>query len=312
MSKLAIAIHGGAGTILKSSMTPEKEAAYTGALKASLDAGYEALEAGKTALDAVEAAVRVLEDSPLFNAGKGSVFTAKGSHEMDASIMEGHTQNAGAVSLISGIKNPISLARLVMEKSGHVFLGGEGAEQWAKEMGCEFAPAEYFHDDFRYDQWQAVKDSDSYQLDHAKKPLGDEKFGTVGAVALDAHGNIAAATSTGGMTNKKFGRVGDSPMIGSGTYANNDTCAVSCTGSGEFFIRGVVAYDVSCLMEHKELDLQTAADEVVNHRLLRINGDGGLIAVDTQGNIAMPFNTEGMYRASKTSDGDEVIAIYGG
>ncbi|WP_040249862.1 isoaspartyl peptidase/L-asparaginase family protein [Psychroserpens mesophilus] len=308
MNTLSIAIHGGAGTLVKGMMTPELEARYKNDLKLALDKGYAILEAGGTAIDAVEVAVKVLEDSPLFNAGKGSVFTATESHEMDASIMDGNTLNAGAVSLITGIKNPISLARDVMEKSEHVFLAGEGAMQFAKELDYTIENDTYFYDDFRHQQWLEIKDTDRFQLDHAKKK--DSKFGTVGAVACDQDGNIAAATSTGGMTNKKWGRVGDSPMIGAGNYANNKTCAISCTGSGEFFIRGVVAYDVSCLMEHKNMSLKAASEEVIHKRILDIGGDGGLIAVDTKGNIAMPFNTEGMYRASKTSEGEEDISIY--
>lgn len=308
MKNIAIAIHGGAGTILKSSMTTEKEAAYKAALKESIRIGYTELENGKTSLDAVEFAVKSLEDSPLFNAGKGSVFTSEGTHEMDASIMDGKSLEAGAVTMIKGLKNPISLSRLVMEKSEHVFLAGSGAEEFAKKMNCEFKNADYFYDELRYNQWQEIKDTDSFQLDHSVKK--DEKFGTVGAVALDQFGNIAAATSTGGMTNKKFGRVGDSPMIGAGNYANNNTCAVSCTGSGEYFIRAVVAYDVSCLMEHKGYSLEQATQEVIHRRLMSIGGDGGLIAIDNKGNISMPFNTEGMYRASKKSDGTEIVGIY--
>ncbi len=308
MKTFALAIHGGAGTLIKGMMTPEKEAAYKKSLNEALKSGYSVLENGGTAVDAVEHAVRILEDSPLFNAGKGSVFTANGEHEMDASIMDGATLNAGAVSLISGIKNPISLAKDVMEKSEHVFLAGDGALEFAKEHNHVLAGNDYFHDDLRYSQWQEIKNTDSFQLDHSVKK--DSKFGTVGAVACDQFGNIAAATSTGGMTNKKFGRVGDSPMIGAGTYANNETCAVSCTGSGEFFIRGVVAYDVACLIEHKGLRLEDAANEVINHRLLKINGDGGLIAINSKGEIAMPFNTEGMYRACKNSKGEEKIEIY--
>ena len=308
MKKFSIAIHGGAGTLVKGMMTPELEANYKSDLKAALDKGYAILNTGGTAVEAVEVAVQVLEDSPLFNAGKGSVFTATETHEMDASIMDGKTLNAGAVSLISGIKNPVSLARDVMEKSEHVFLAGAGAMQFAKELHYELEDNAYFYDEFRHQQWLEIKDTDSFQLDHAKKK--DSKFGTVGAVACDQDGNIAAATSTGGMTNKKWGRVGDSPMIGAGNYANNKTCAISCTGSGEFFIRGVVAYDVACLIEHKGMSLQDASDEVINKRILEIGGDGGLIAVDTKGHIAMPFNTEGMYRASKTSEGEEAISIY--
>ncbi|PNQ74049.1 beta-aspartyl-peptidase [Hanstruepera neustonica] len=308
MRTFSIAIHGGAGTLVKGMMTPELETKYKDALKDALDAGYYLLENGGTAVDAVEAAVKVLEDSPLFNAGKGSVFTAEGSHEMDAAIMDGKTLNAGAVSLITGIKNPVCLAKDVMNKSEHVFLAGDGAMQFAKELNYRLEDADYFYDEFRHKQWLDIKDTNNFQLDHSTKK--DSKFGTVGAVACDQDGNIAAATSTGGMTNKKWGRVGDSPMIGAGNYANNNTCAVSCTGSGEFFIRGVVAYDLACLMEYKNMGLQEAANEVINKRILKIGGDGGLIAVDSQGNIAMPFNTEGMYRACKSSMGTETIAIY--
>ncbi len=304
----AIAIHGGAGTLVKGMMTPEKEFAYKQALETALDKGYAVLSAGGTATDAVMQSVVALEDCPLFNAGKGSVFTAEGTHEMDAAIMEGSALNAGAVSLISGIKNPIALARDVMEKSDHVFLAGEGAMKFARSLNYRLKDEAYFFDQFRYDQWQELKGTDAFQLDHSTKK--DSKFGTVGAVACDIHGNLAAATSTGGMTNKRFGRIGDSPVLGAGNYANNKTCAVSCTGSGEFFIRGVVAYDVSCLMEYKGLSLEEAASEVIQKRLLEIGGDGGLIAVDVHGNIAMPFNTEGMYRASNTSLGRKTVQIY--
>src|SRR5690606_19851642 len=308
MKNYTIAIHGGAGTLIKGTMTPEKETAYRNALKQALDIGYSLLENGSSAIDAVEQAVIALENTPLFNAGKGSVFTHAGTHEMDASIMEGRDLKAGAVSLITGIKNPISLAKQVMLKSEHVFLAGEGAMRFAKENGFGIENPDYFYDVFRYEQWQKIKDSDAFQLDHSDKK--DSKFGTVGAVACDQNGNLAAATSTGGMTNKKWGRVGDSPMIGAGNYANNYTCAVSCTGSGEFFVRGVVAYDVSCLMEYKGYTLQQAADEVIMNRILKIGGDGGLIAVDANGNVVMPFNTEGMYRGYKTSNGEVNVAIY--
>ena len=244
----------------------------------------------------------------LFWAGKGSVFTAEGTHEMDASIMDGSNKEAGAVGLISGIKNPIQLARKVMDNSEHVFLGGDGAMEFAKSQNVKTVDEAYFFDQLRYDQWQEIKDTDSFQLDHSKSK--DHKFGTVGAVALDQNGNVAAATSTGGMTNKRFGRIGDSPMIGSGNYANNKTCAVSCTGSGEFFIRGVVAYEVSALIEFKGCTLEEAANEVINKRILEIGGDGGLIAVDSEGNITMPFNTEGMYRAQHISGQETQVAIY--
>ncbi|MGB5460206.1 MAG: isoaspartyl peptidase/L-asparaginase, partial [Eudoraea sp.] len=290
MKKIALAVHGGAGTLVKGMMTPEKESLYKAVLKSALHKGYLLLESGISAVEAVEASVKELEDSHLFNAGKGSVFTSEGKHEMDASIMDGKTLNAGAVSLVSGIKNPISLARDVMEKSDHVFLASKGAMQFAEKLKYHLEDEKYFYDELRFQQWQEIKGTKDFKLDHSVKK--DAKFGTVGAVACDSFGNLAAATSTGGMTNKQFGRVGDSPMIGAGNYANNKTCAVSCTGSGEYFIRGVVAYDLSCLMEYKNLSLQDAAEVLIQKRLVKIGGDGGLIAVDALGNIAMPFNTE--------------------
>ncbi len=307
MKNFSIAIHGGAGTLIRGMMTPEKEQSYLSTLNEALNMGYKILEQKGTATDAVIAAVCVLEDSPLFNAGNGSVFTSAGTHEMDAAIMEGKQREAGAVAMISGIKNPILLANDVMKHSGHVLLAGEGALSFAKLRNYEFLPPSYFHDAFRYEQWLQIKDTDLTQLDHTKR---DHKFGTVGAVACDMEGNIAAATSTGGMTNKKFGRIGDSPLIGSGTYANNQTCAVSCTGSGEFFIRGAVAYDVSCLIEHKNYTLQQACDKVIKNRLMALGGDGGLIAINAQAEIAMSFNTEGMYRGFKHSDGSARAVIY--
>lgn len=305
---ISIALHGGAGTLLKGQMTLEKENAYKKALKTALDKGYEVLENKKDALVAVEVAVRILEDSPLFNAGKGSVFNHEGIHEMDAAIMDGKTLKAGAVSLVTGIKNSISLARDVMNKSPHVFLAGKGAMQFAKEQGYNIESPDYFYNDYRFRQWQSIKESHKVQLDHDTTP--DEKFGTVGAVACDCFGNVAAATSTGGMTNKKWGRIGDSPIIGSGTYADNKTCAVSCTGDGEYFIRGVAAYDVSCLMAYKQLSLKEAADEVIHNHMIDLGGQGGLIAVDALGNIAMSFNTAGMYRACRVSTGREELKIY--
>lgn len=308
MQKISLAIHGGAGTILRTEMSAEKEIAYKEALENALNAGYSVLEKGGTAMDAVEQAVIALEDCPLFNAAKGSVFNALGGHEMDASIMDGKTTLAGAVCGVHNIKNPVSLARQVMQQTEHVLLMGEGAMDFAASIGFPFVDNDYFYDDFRYQQWLKIKDTENFQLDHSD--VKDKKFGTVGAVALDIHGSIAAATSTGGMTNKKFGRVGDSPIIGAGTYANNKTCAVSCTGSGEYFLRGVVAYDVSCLMEYKHYSLQDACDEVVQHRLKNIGGDGGLIAVDVLGNITMCFNTEGMYRAAKNNSAYQEISIY--
>ena len=303
-----IAIHGGAGTILRSSMTPKKEQQYTTALREALHAGYDILNRGGTALDAVEIAIKSLEDCPLFNAGKGSVYNNAGKHEMDASIMSGKDISAGAVSLIRNVKNPITLARAVMEKSEHVFLCGEGAEIFAREHHLPFEPDTYFDTAFRYEQWQEAKKTDGSFLDH-NVTVTDKKFGTVGAVAIDIHGDLAAGTSTGGMTNKKYGRVGDSPIIGAGTYANNNTCAISCTGHGELFIRSVVAYDISCLMEYKNFTLAEACNEVVMKKLVAINGEGGLIAIDKYGNIELPFNSEGMYRAMKNSE-TELIAIY--
>ncbi len=308
MNKMAIAIHGGAGTLLKSNMTEEKEKAYTSTLRQALEAGYSVLHRGGNAINAVEHSVRVMEDSPLFNAGKGSVFTADGLHEMDASIMRGDTLDAGAVALIRGIRNPISLARDVMEHSDHVLLAGRGALTFAEKMGYEMVEESYFYDPLRYEQWQSLKGSDQFQLDHTANQ--DHKFGTVGAVAKDAAGLLAAATSTGGMTNKRYGRIGDSPIIGAGTYADNSTCAVSCTGSGEYFIRGVVAYDVVALMRYGHMSLDEAAERVIYQHLLDLGGDGGLIAVDKMGNIVMPFNTEGMYRAMKDSDGLDFVGIY--
>jgi beta-aspartyl-peptidase (threonine type) len=305
-----IAIHGGAGTILRSLMTPEKEAQYILGLQQAVAKGNAVLTKGGSSLDAVETAVMSMENFPLFNAGKGAVFTNKGTHEMDASIMDGATLEAGAVSCISNVQNPIHLARVVKEKSGHVFLCGLEAEVFAKQMNLPFQPTEYFFEEGRYKQWQEVKDSDGYQLDHTVNSGEGKKFGTVGAVALDKYGNIAAATSTGGMTNKRFGRIGDTPMIGAGTYANNNTCAISCTGHGEFFIRAVVAYDISCLMEYKGYSLKQACDFVVKDKLVKFGGEGGLIAIDTKGNIELPFNSEGMYRAWQKDDGEAQIRIY--
>lgn len=312
MNKYAIAIHGGAGTILKSTMTPEKEKAYSDALRDAIEAGEMILKSGGSALEAVEMAVKSLEDNSLFNAGKGAVFTNTGKNEMDASIMDGKNLMAGAVAGVANIKNPISLAKAVMEKSEHVFLAGQGALEFAKKINAKFEEDAYFFVQMRQDQLQQAKESDGFFLDHTEDKFenGEKKFGTVGAVAMDLHGNLAAATSTGGMTNKKFGRVGDSPIIGAGTYANNDTCAISCTGHGELFIRSVVAYDVSCLMEYKGLPLKDACDLVVLEKLVKIGGEGGLIAIDHNGNIELPFNSEGMYRAKKTSDSDIFIGIY--
>jgi beta-aspartyl-peptidase (threonine type) len=312
--KYSLAIHGGAGTILKEDITPELEKDYKKALQDALDTGFLVLENGGSAVNAVKAAVVHLEDSPLFNAGRGAVFTKKGINELDAAIMDGRTLEAGAVAGVRNVRNPVELAEQVMRHSGHVFLSGKGANDFAIKQGIRLEPDEYFFTQLRYDQWREIRDSDLYTLDHKHDKLidavKDKKFGTVGAVACDKNGNIAAATSTGGMTNKQFGRIGDSPMIGIGTYANNKTCAISCTGHGEPFIRAVVAHDVSCLMEYKNMSLQDACEEVVLKKLLILNGEGGLIGMDTQGNAALVFNCAGMYRAMKSSDGNALVAIY--
>ncbi|MCW3124233.1 MAG: isoaspartyl peptidase [Flavipsychrobacter sp.] len=305
MNTCSIAIHGGAGTILRSTMTAELQQQYEQALLEALNAGHSILAAGGRSLDAVAAAVVSLEDFPLFNAGKGSVFNNTGKHEMDAAIMYGDGLQAGAVCGVSNIKNPVLLAKAVMEHSGHVLLSGKGAEDFGRAQQLPFEDDSYFYSEQRYAQWQQALKEDVVQLDHTVK-----KFGTVGAVALDKQGNLSAATSTGGLTNKKFGRVGDSPIPGAGTYANNDTCAISCTGVGELFIRSVVAYDISCLMEYRGLSLKEACDIVVQHKLVKIGGEGGLVAVDKDGNIAMPFNSEGMYRACRNTAGSTEISIY--
>ncbi|MBA4241283.1 MAG: beta-aspartyl-peptidase [Sphingobacteriaceae bacterium] len=312
MQQYAIAIHGGAGTILQSTMTPEKELAYKNGLQDAIEAGESILKSGGSAFDAVETAIIQLENNPLFNAGKGAVFTNTGTHEMDASIMNGKDLMAGAIAGVQGVKNPISLARAVMEQSEHVLLTGNGAMDFAKKVNAQFENEDYFFVQLRYDQLQQAKQSNSMILDHTEDKIenGEKKFGTVGCVALDLHGNLAAGTSTGGMTNKKFGRVGDSSIIGAGTYANNHTCAISCTGHGELFIRSVVAYDISCLMEYKNLSLKEACDIVVMDKLVKIGGEGGLIALDAKGNIVLPFNSEGMYRASKKQNEDIFIGIY--
>lgn len=308
MKKFAIAIHGGAGTILRSSITPEKEQHYKQALQDAIISGEAILKIGGTSLDAVEASIRTLEDNPLFNAGKGAVFTHDSKNELDASIMDGKDLMAGAVAGVSNIKNPITLAKAIMQQSEHVFIAGAGAVEFAKTVNTQFMPDDYFFVQARYDQLELAKKSNSILLDHTEDK--EKKFGTVGAVALDVHGNIAAGTSTGGMTNKQHGRVGDTPMIGAGTYANNLTCAISCTGHGEFFIRSVVAYDISCLMEYKGLSLKEACEIVVHQKLAKLGGEGGLIALDFNGNIELSFNSEGMYRASKKEGEEMFVGIY--
>jgi beta-aspartyl-peptidase (threonine type) len=309
-----LVIHGGAGTIVKDDMTPELEKAYMDGLRDALSAGFAVLEEGGTAVNAVKAALVVLEDHILFNAGRGAVFTKKGVQEMDAAIMDGSSLAAGAVAGIRNVRNPIELAAEVMRNSNHVFLSGKGANDFAIKQGIKLEPDEYFFSQFRYDQWKAIRDSDRYSLDHThlhlEELMRDKKFGTVGAVACDAQGHLAAATSTGGMTNKKYGRIGDSPLIGIGTYANDATCAISCTGHGEMFIRAVASYDVSCLMEYRQLSLHEAMDVVVNKKLKSLNGEGGMIGVDGKGQHAMVFNSAGMYRAYKNSRGETDVLIY--
>ena len=295
-------------------MTPELEKAYLNGLEQALEKGYELLGSGASAVDSVKAVVMLLEDNILFNAGKGSVFTKRGEHEMDAAIMDGKTLAAGSVAGVKNIRNPVLLAHEVMIHSNHVFLSGEGANEFALRQGIKQEPDEFFFSQFRYDQWKRMRDSDNYSLDHSndqlEKLMKDKKFGTVGAVACDQHGNIAAATSTGGMTNKRFGRIGDTPVIGAGTYANDRTCAVSCTGHGEPFIKTVAAYDVSCLVEYGGLNLQQACEEVILRKLPTLEGEGGLIAVNAQGIPAMVFNTPGMYRGYRSSDGTQETSIY--
>ncbi len=312
IKKYAIAIHGGAGTILRTNMTNEIEKKYKTALNDSILAGENILLNSGLAIDAVEASIRSLENNPLFNAGRGSVFSHEGEHEMDASIMNGKDLMAGAVAGVKNVKNPITLAKSVMQHSNHVFMAGQGAEVFAKQLNIEMAPNEYFFEQMRYDQLIQAKSNDRIELDHVDNKFenGEKKFGTVGAVALDVFGNISAGTSTGGMTNKKHGRVGDTPIIGAGTYANNQTCAVSCTGHGEFFIRSVVAYDISCLIEYKGFSLKEACNLVVKDKLVKIGGEGGLIALDAKGNIELCFNSEGMYRASKKSNEELYLGIY--
>jgi L-asparaginase / beta-aspartyl-peptidase len=316
--KYVMVIHGGAGTILKKNMTPEKEAAYIAVLTLALQTGYSEIKAGKSSLDAVEATIHVLENDPHFNAGKGAVFTHDGRNELDAAIMDGKTLMAGSVAGVTTIKNPISAARAVMEKSEHVMMVGPGAEQFAKEVGLEIVDPKYFWTKERWDGLQkAIKeDSAKAVLDHGNKKTElfgtknhDYKFGTVGCVALDKSGNLAAGTSTGGMTNKKYGRVGDAPIIGAGTYCNNETAGISCTGWGEFYIRNVVAKTISDLMEYKGLSVAEAS-KIALDKVGKMGGDGGLIALDKKGNMTMPFNTGGMYRGAITADGKIEVSIY--
>ena len=324
--KIALAIHGGAGTILRSEMTADLEAEYRAGLENALRKGFEVLQKNGSALDAVEVAVVELENFPLFNAGRGAVFTHEGKNEMDACIMDGENLTAGAIAFVKNVKNPIKLARLVMEKTEHHLLAGAGANEFAKQMDVEFEDDAYFFTEHRYEQLLKARELGVVQLDHTadeielieegeKERKGEREknqkpIGTVGAVACDFEGNIAAATSTGGMTNKKFGRIGDTAIIGAGNYAANETCAVSCTGHGEFFMLGVTAYDVAARMKYKNLSLAEASKEAIKH-LTEIGGEGGFIAVDSKGNVVLPFNSDGMYRGFVTSDGEMKVEIYG-
>ncbi len=321
--KYVLVIHGGAGTILKEKISEEQETAIRAKLEEALLTGQAILERGGEAVDAVVATIKVMEDSPLFNAGRGAVFNHEGYNEMDASLMDGRDLNAGAVAGVTSVKNPITLAREVMINSKHVILSGKGAEEFAKSRQIELADPEYFRTEKRWNQLQKALEKDIVRLDHDGDQTSDSitdtegdpidpehKFGTVGAAALDMHGNLAAGTSTGGMTNKRWNRIGDSPVVGAGTYADNNSCAVSGTGHGEYFLRAVVAHSICALMEYKGLTLAQAADEIVMHKLVDMGGEGGIIAVDGQGNVAMPFNTEGMYRGYIKGHDKPVIGIY--
>jgi beta-aspartyl-peptidase (threonine type) len=306
---IAFVIHGGAGTILKENMSPEMDSTYRAFLTESLLNGYQILKRGGSSLDAVETVVMGMEDSPLFNAGKGSVFTSAGTNEMDASIMDGSNLNAGAVAAIKNIKNPIKLARLVMEKSPHVMLAQEGAETFAEENGISSIEDNYFYTKRRWESLQRAKSRESETSSFMDSANG-ELYSTVGAVALDKFGNIAAATSTGGRTNKRFGRIGDSPIIGAGTYANNKTCGISSTGHGEYFMRSLAAYDIAALMEYSGKSIQESAETVIQTKLTNLGGTGGIVGLDRKGNIVMEFNTAGMYRGYIKADGNPQVYIY--
>ncbi len=314
-AEFAIIIHGGAGTILKKNMTDEMEAAYKATLEEAIRVGYDILKKGGSSLDAVTKTINVMEDSPLFNAGKGAVFTNAETNELDASIMDGKTLNAGASAGTTNVRYPIDLARAIMDKSPHVMMAGSGAEKFAEEQGLEIVDPKFFYTERRFKSLQNAKKREQIELDHDGKTafydpiIKDYKFGTVGCAALDKNGNLAAGTSTGGMTNKRWGRVGDAPIIGSGTYANNATCAVSSTGWGEYFIRAQVAHDISALMDYKGFSLQEAAKTVIN-KVGDLGGDGGIVAVDKNGNMVAEFNTAGMYRATMNDKGELTIGIY--
>jgi len=320
VENFGIVIHGGAGTILKENMSDSLESAYKTKLEEAIRTGHEILANGGTAIEAVQQTINVMENSPLFNAGKGAVFTNAETNELDASIMDGKTLNAGAVAGVTTVKNPINLAWEVMENSDHVMLSGKGAEAFAKEQNIELVTPDYFYTEKRFKSLQRLKERNSKksELDHDNGKtafidpfIKDSKFGTVGCAALDKHGNLAAGTSTGGMTNKRWGRIGDAPIIGAGTYANNKTAAISSTGWGEFFIRGMAAYDISAMMEYKGISLAEAAREVIQNKIPNLGGDGGIIAIDHNGNVSMEFNTAGMYRAKMNKNGELQIGIYG-
>jgi beta-aspartyl-peptidase (threonine type) len=310
-TRTMLVMHGGAGTITRKNMTPEKEKAIRETMETALRTGHAVLAKGGSSLDAVEASIRVLEDSPLFNAGKGAVFTHEGRNEMDAAVMEGKTLRAGAVAGVTIIRNPISAARAVMEKSKHVMMAGHGAELFATSVGLDIVDPSYFWTEPRWKalQEELMKEGGQTPRASADNP-DDHKYGTVGAVALDTAGNLAAGTSTGGTTNKRYGRIGDSPIIGAGTYADNASVAVSCTGTGEYFIRWTVAHDIAALVKYKGMTVQQAGDEVIHKKLEPVGGDGGAIVLDAQGNFALPFNTEGMYRGWIGGDGVAHVAIY--
>lgn len=318
-----LVIHGGAGTILKKNMTDSLEKAYRLKLEEAVRAGYTVLAKGGTSMQAVTAAIKIMENSPLFNAGKGAVFTHEKTNELDASVMDGRTLNAGAISGVTSIKNPIDLAVAVMDKSEHVMLSGKGAEQFARAQGFAITDPSYFYTQRRMRSLENAIQRETTELDHDGENkvshneqnfqdpfIKDQKFGTVGCVALDTFGNLAAGTSTGGMTNKRYNRIGDAPIIGAGTYANNATCAVSSTGWGEYFMRAVVAHDISARMEYKNISLKQAANEVIQGKLTDMGGTGGIVSIDKNGNVAMDFNTSGMYRAHMNAAGDLEVKIY--
>lgn len=315
-NNFGIVIHGGAGTILKENMTDSLEKAYREKLEEAIKVGHEILKNGGTAMEAVTKTINVMEDSPLFNAGKGAVFTNEETNELDASVMDGATLNAGAVAGVTHIKNPIDLAVEVMDNSEHVMLAGKGAEVFAQTRGIPLVDPSYFYTQKRFKSLQKIKDTQKTALDHDSKTafidpfIKDAKFGTVGCAALDKNGNLAAGTSTGGMTNKRWNRIGDAPIIGAGTYANNATCAVSSTGWGEYFIRAMVAYDISAMMEYKGSSLQEAAKKVIQEKVPALGGDGGIVAIDKNGNVTMEFNTAGMYRAHMDAEGKLTVGIY--